>query len=269
MLERKNVGLRLLLMVLLMFMLSMTVYAEGEGLEDEVGGNYSQASTGTGATGSSDVFGDIANQPIDADDQGVIDWLGSQRSLTSEQLGVASNTLSPIVTFVGYVTGGVICLTVVLITLVTACDLMYIAVPPIRGLLYTGNSSGGMGGGYSMGGYGMRGRYGMGGMGATGGNGGGRPRQLISDEAVACAAMTGGEAGNSSAMGMGMGAMQANNNQASTRSVIGLYFQKRLVFILLFAICVVVLTSSALMGCGVNLASWVLKLLAVINGKLQ
>ena len=129
------------------------------------------------------------------------------------------------------------------------------------------------------GGMGMHGRFGMMGGGAQGGQ---QTRQWVSDEAVACAALLGGGAQAQGAMGGGMGmmggyggmggmqAMGANQQQAqSTKSVIGMYFKKRLFFLILLALCIIVLTSSALMNCGVNLAQWVLKIINMLNGKMS
>jgi hypothetical protein len=70
--------------------------------------------------------------------------------------------------------------------------------------------------------------------------------------------------------GMGMGGMGMGGNMSSPESatkgrVIKVYFKKRLVFMILFAICIVVLTSSVLIGTGANLALWVLKILDAIN----
>ena len=66
----------------------------------------------------------------------------------------------------------------------------------------------------------------------------------------------------------GMGAMQGQQQQNSTSSVIGVYFKKRVFFMILLALSLVVLTSSVVMDCGVNLAEWVLKIFGMINGKL-
>ena len=117
-------------------------------------------------------------------------------------------------------------------------------------------------------------------MGAGGAaQGSNKPTQWVSDEAVACAAMLGGSAqsaqgGMMPGMGMGYGAMgamgaQQQQGQMKTKSVIAMYFKKRLFFLILLAVCIIVLTSSAIMNCGVNLAEWFLKIVNMLNGKMS
>lgn len=237
----------------------LSVYAS-QSLEDDLGGT---TNTGGGTTddGSS----------ISEDDQAVGDWISGHRGMTGEQLQTASETLSPLTNAVGYVVGAIVVLVIVLVSLITALDLLYISFPPIRNLLYkagtdgTGAYTGGMPGG----GYG-RGMMGMG-MGGIGGAAGGthKPTQWVSDEAVACAALVGGSAQSQGGMpGMmgGYGMMQPPQQQLSTRSVIGMYLKKRLFFLILLIIAIMILTSSAIMGTGVNLAQWLIKLINLING---
>ena len=247
-----------------------TVYAD---IEDNIG---------SGDTDNGD-FGNLQDQELDKNDQGVADWLKNQEGLTPEHLKKASGTLNPVVNLIGYLAGGIIILTVAGVTVITALDLMYIAIPPVRNILYKAGTdgTGGYTGGYGAGGYG-RGMHGMmGGMGAMGAGGAaggtGKPTQWVSDEAVACAAMLGGSAqgqgmmGGMGAMGYGMGAMggmQQPQQNVTTKSVIAMYFRKRLFFIVLFAICIIVLTSCAVMDCGVNLAEWILKIINMLNGKM-
>lgn len=231
------------------------------------------------------VGGMLDSAENDSDDIAVGEWIKNQRGMTGENLAEASKTLSPITNIIGNIIGGIIVLTFLGVFLMTALDLFYIAFPPIRNVLYNGNTGGAAGGGMpmggmGMGGYGMRGMGGMGmGMGAMGGQQAEapKPRQWVSDEAILCAGMRGGgqqqaggmPMGGMGGMGMGMGAMGGQQQQPmSTRSVIGLYFKKRLFFMLLLAMCVVVLTSSAILGTGVNIALWFNKILNVFNTNL-
>lgn len=211
---------------------------------------------------------------VSDDDKGVADFFRNHRAMTDDQLRYANQTLSPITNIIGYFIGGVVALTGVLLFAITALDLLYIAFPPIRNLLYksgtdgTGAYTAGRGG---MGGMGMGG-YGMGGMGmggAAGGASGGtnKPTQWISDEAVQCAAMLGGSA-MTEGMGMQGGMMgQAGGQQQemTKKSVIGVYFKKRIGFMILFGLCIVILLSSALIGTGVNLAEWGLTMINTLN----
>lgn len=203
------------------------------------------------------------------DDIEVGEWIKNRRGMTSENLNSASETLSPLVNMCGNVVGGIIVLVFAFVFIITGLDLLYISVPPIRGFLYKGDAGGQQGGGM-MGGYGMRG--GMMGGGQQGGQE--KPTQWISDEAIQCTAMLGGGGQQGGGMmgggmyGGGMGGMQGGQDQMSKKSVIGMYFKKRIFFMILLAICAIVLTSSVLLGTGVNLALWLTKMLNMINGNI-
>lgn len=245
-----------------------TVYAASS-IEDNLNG---QTDTSAPSDSGSNMFDDIKNQEIDENDQGVADWLKDRRGVTSEQLATASNTLGPVTTIIGYITGGIIILLVAGVVCITALDLLYIAIPPVRNVLYKAGTdgTGGYTGSFGAGGYG-KGFGGMGTMGAGGAAGGSKkPTQWVSDEAVACAAMLGGSAQSANGMG-GMGVMGAQQGQAqpTTKSVIAMYFRKRIFFMILLALCIIVLTSSSLMNCGVNLAEWFIKIVNMINGKMS
>jgi hypothetical protein len=252
-------------------------YAENT-LEDNVGGNSSSSSNSDSSDGD-DLFGGLKDQEIDPEDKGVSDWLKDQRGVNSKQLESATQTMSPITNIIGYITGGIIILTVVGVVAITALDLLYIAVPPTRNFLYKAGTdgTGGFTGGYGAGGFGRMGGMSMGAGGAAQGTN--KPTQWVSDEAVNCAAMLGGSAQSSQGgmmpgMGMGYGAMgamgaQQQQGQMKTKSVIAMYFKKRLFFLILLAICIIVLTSSAIMNCGVNLAEWFLKIVNMLNGKMS
>lgn len=249
-------------------------YAENT-LEDNVGGNGSSSSNSDSSDGD-DLFGGLKDQEIDPEDNGVSDWLKDQRGVNSKQLESATQTMSPITNIIGYITGGIIILTVVGVVAITALDLLYIAVPPTRNFLYKAGTdgTGGFTGGFGAGGYGRMGDMAMGAGGAA--QGSNKPTQWVSDEAVACAAMLGGSAqsaqgGMMPGMGMGYGAMgaQQQQGQMKTKSVIAMYFKKRLFFLILLAVCIIVLTSSAIMNCGVNLAEWFLKIVNMLNGKMS
>ena len=273
---KSKVSARLLLVILAFFAVITvfssvsiptinTVYAESN-IEDNLNG---QTDTSAPSDSDSNMFDDIKNQEIDENDQGVADWLKDRRGVTSEQLATASNTLGPVTTIIGYITGGIIILVVAGVVCITALDLLYIAIPPVRNVLYKAGTdgTGGYTGGFGAGGYG-RGFGGMGAMGAGGAAGGSKkPTQWVSDEAVACAAMLGGSA--QSANGMGVMGTQQGQAQPTTKSVIAMYFRKRIFFMILLALCIIVLTSSLLMNCGVNLAEWFIKIVNMINGKMS
>lgn len=243
---------------------TLSVYAS-EDLGDDLGTDQ-QSESGSSSDGT---MGSISQ-----DDQDVADWIGNQRGFTGDQLQTASDTLSPITNMIGYIIGAIVALASIGIFLITALDLLYIAFPPIRNLLYKAGTdgTGAYTGGGMAGGYG-RGMMGMGMAGAGGAAGGtNKPTQWVSDEAVQCAALMGGSAqaanGAGGMYGGGMyGGMQGQaQQQQSTKSVIGTYFRKRIFLIILFVICTVILTSSALMGTGANLAQWGIRIINMVNG---
>lgn len=210
---------------------------------------------------------------VTEDDQEVGNRISNQRGMTGEQLNEASENLSFVTNFIGYVVGGIVILIFAGLFLITALDLLYITFPPVRNLLYKAGTdgTGAYTGGGMAGGYG-RGMMGMGMAGAGGAAGGtNKPTQWVSDEAVQCAALMGGSAqaqNGGGMMGGGMyGGMQGQpQQQMSTKSVIGTYFRKRIFFMILLVLCVIILTSSALLGTGVNLALWGVRLIDMLNG---
>lgn len=227
---------------------------------------YASNSLEDDLSGGGQLDGGTPDAEISADDEAVGDWISGQRGMTGEQLQTASETLSPITNVIGYIVGGIVVLIMVLVSLVTALDLLYIAFPPVRNLLYkagtdgTGAYTGGMpGGGYGIGPMGR----GMGAGGAAGGTN--KPTQWVSDEAVMCASLVGGSAQAQGGMNMGGYGMQQPQQQLSTKSVIRVYLTKRAFFLILLVIGIMVLTSSAVMGTGVNLAQWGIRLINLLN----
>lgn len=211
--------------------------------------------------GSSQNSGNASGSPTDGvsisqDDEYVADWIGSQRGMNAEQMKKASDTLSPLTNLFGYVVGGVMVVIFAGIFVITALDLLYIAIPPVRNMLYSGGNAGGMGGmGMNNGPGPVGGMQGGGMMNA----GGAQKKQWISDEAVACVQLAGG-----GQQQIGMNGMNGGQ-QVSQRSVINAYFKKRLVFMIILVVCALVLTSSVLLGTGVNLAKWGIKIITLIN----
>lgn len=203
------------------------------------------------------------------DDSGTSDILKNS-GISKDSMARGSEIASPLVNLIGYVVGAIVAITATAIFLITALDLLYIAFPPVRGLLYQGGTDGvgQMTGGRMGGMYG-----GFGGAGAMGGYGGGSmpqsqsgilgKKQWVSDEAISAVALLGGSA---PAAGVdAFGGTQMNTQAASKKSVIASYFAKRAVFMVLFAIATVVLTSSILIGTGLNLAEWIMSLIVSAN----
>lgn len=212
-------------------------------------------------------LGDDIYEESGSYDTGVADLFKNHRPMTPEQLEEASMNLSPVTDIIGSAMGIILVLVCSGIFLITALDLLYIGFPPVRGLLYRGAQDEMQGGGM-MGGYGgMRGGYGgMGGM--SGGAQRGLRFQIISDEAVQCSQLIGGSqqsAGGGMPGGYGGMAMNTPQNEMSNKSVVLVYFKKRVIFLVIFAICTVMLTSSLFIGTGVNLAQWLTNMVELFN----
>ena len=214
---------------------------------------------------SSDSTGGSSNG---SDDSALSDYMRNYNPITQENMQKANVLASPIASFLGTVTGAIMIVVGAGIFFVTACDLCYIGLPFTRSLL---NPQQAGGGGMPMGG--------MGGMGSP--MGGGAPaesglrRKWVSDEAVAAVAMAGGGGAQGGGIpmggglgmgGMGMGAPMGGMPMGggapqSTKSVIFEYLKKRIFFIVIFAVASIVLMSSILTDCGINIAELLLKIL--------
>ncbi len=197
----------------------------------------------------------------------VSDYLKGYTPVTKGNMNKASSLASPIVNFIGMLIGLVCVITTAGVGLITALDLLYIAIPPVRGFLYEGaQQQGGMGmaGGMGMGG--MHGGMGMGGMQPQGGA---RRIRWVSDEVVATVAMCQpqGQGGGMMGGGMGMG-MQGAQQNMSTKSTISVYLKKRIFFLVLFAVASIVLLSTVFTDCGINVAALVMKVMAKVNGSI-
>lgn len=202
-------------------------------------------------------------------DNGIANMFKNYRPFTEGQLQEASAKMSPIASAAGVLISILLWVALIGIFVMTALDMVYMALPPIRGLLYknTNQGQGGMMGGY--------GRMGMGGM------GGSQPikkgHQWVSDEAVQASIMldqargmsTGGSGGGMGYGGMGYGAMGAHNQQMdasdlTSKGVLVTYLKSRAVFLIMFGICAIVLTCSALLGLGVNAGMLIVRLIDAI-----
>jgi len=230
----------------------VVIETKANGLEDSVDGEE-QTDDSSGDSGSS----------------ALSDYIKDKEGFTGDQLADADKKLSPLTNIFGYIVGGGVILVFAGVFVITALDLIYIVIPPTRNLLYKAGTDGtgaytqgGYGTGYGMGGYGRGMGMAMGAQMGTAAGGTSKPTQWISDEAVACAAMLGGSSQAPSAM---PGAMTGMPQNMPMKSVIFEYFKKRVFFMILLAICVIVLTSSILLGTGVNLAEWFLKIMGGVN----
>ena len=219
------------------------------------------------------------NQSSSEDNNAISDYLTGRSPVTSDNMEQANQLAGPIASAIGTLTGVIMIIVSAAIFFITACDLMYIGIPFLRTTL---NPNYGMQaqGGAPMGGMGMMGGMrGMGGMQpqqATSGR-----RVWVSDEAIAAvnlanpapqqggSPMMGGGMGMGMGMMGGMGAMQQPQQTMSTKSVIFTYLKKRMFFIIIFTICSVILMSSLLTDCGINLASLLSKIISKFNGTIS
>lgn len=183
--------------------------------------------------------GGTGSSSLNADDAAIGDIIRNHRGTTAKQMATASNALSPFTNFCGTVVGGAIALIYAGVFVITAADLLYISLPPLRPLL-------------------LKNQQGEGSKGL----------QLISDEALSIVANGGNGGGSSSGgdmMGGGFGAQPQSSGSGKSSSKIVAYFKARFVFMIFLVITTMVLTSSVIMGTGVNLAEWGLKLLQSFN----
>ena len=261
---RKGVGIGLLacsLAVVNPVVTTPVIYASS--IDNDLG--FSKASSGGSNSSNQSASNLFDNGNVSQEDINVGNYIKNQRGMSTEQLNKASAVVSPLTNVIGYLIGAVIVIIMTGIFFVTALDLLYISIPFVRPLLYapgtdgTGAMTGGRMPGY--GGYGG-GYGGYGGMPQQGGRV--RKTQWVSDEAVQCAAMLGGSSGTEG-MGMMSRVGQPPQQQMSKGSVIKSYFIKRALFMVLLAVCIVVLTSSVLLGTGVNIANWGIKILDSLN----
>ena len=208
------------------------------------------------------------SQQSDGKDYGnsVSDYLQNREVIGDEEMQKANNLASPMVSVIGTIAGFIVLIASAAIFAITALDLLYIGVPFTRTYLAPAQASGGG----AMGG--MNGGM-MGGMG--GGQQQPQGRQWVSDEAIQAVQLanpSGGAGGGMPMGGMmgGMGAMGGGQQQPqSTKSVILGYFKKRVFFIVIFSLCTIVLTSSIVTDCGINLGKLFLKATAALNGNLS
>lgn len=204
-----------------------------------------------GLTGGNTAQEQQVDQGSNSRDAGALgDALQNYNPITDDNMSQAQALANPITNIIGNIIGAIVLLTAAGIFLITALDLAYIAMPFTRPLLTS-------------------------------------KHQLVSDEALAAVGGTsggqqaggmgspmgspmGGMGGMGSPMGSPMGGGMGGQQKQSTKSVITTYFKKRVVFMVIFAVATVILTSSILTGVGINLAALLTeiinKLNSIING---
>lgn len=222
-------------------------------------GNTGNDGYSTDNSGSSDGL-----QLKENDDAGISNMLRNQHPVTKDSLNRAQSGVAPIVRMISGFISLILVLLSVWIFAQSAIDLVYLVVPVSRGMLNPNMAAGGatmgaMGGGMGMGG--------MGGGAQVSGNGG---KKWISDEAEQ--ALNEGQAGSvgaaNGAMGMNMGmGMGMAPQQNKPKNVLGIYLKKRIGFMILFAISLVVLFCTVPLTFGTTaantLVAWVSNFLGI------
>lgn len=189
-----------------------------------------------------DISDGTVNEQSSDNDNAIANYLDDYEPITKDNMAKASVLASPIANFIGNLAGFILIVVDGGLVVVTALDLAYIGLPFTRETLTS-------------------------------------KRQFVSDEALAVVPkptpqgmpgqppMMGG--GMNPMMGGGMNPMgmpgAPNQQQQSTKSVILTYFKKRTIFIVLFIVASIVLTSSLLTHSGINIAELLLKLLGKGN----
>lgn len=188
-----------------------------------------------------DISEGTAEEQTNDNDNAVSDYLDSYEPITKDNMAKASVLASPIANFIGNLAGFILIVVDGGLVVVTALDLAYIGLPFTRETLTS-------------------------------------KRQFVSDEALAVVPKPApqGMPGQPPMMGGGMNPMMGgmnpmgmpgapNQQQQSTKSIILTYFKKRTIFIVLFIVASIVLTSSLLTHSGINIAELLLKLLGKGN----
>ena len=203
-------------------------------------------------------------------------YMKKYKPITEDNMKQAGVVATPIVNAIGTVTGFVLLIVMAGVGLITAIDLAYIGIPRLRPLLAP-NAGGTQAGGMTspMGGMGMHGRGMMGGSPQPSAGG----HQWVSDEALASVAMAGASVqpagGGMPPMGGGMGMMGGGmmggtpQQPVKQSSVIFTYLKKRVFFVILFAVALILLTSSVLLDCGINIAELSIKVFNKLNGNIS
>ena len=131
------------------FLVGVSVSAQGSYDNDFAGSNGAQVTqnsqnvqntggsgNGTGSSGTSGSLQDILNSgEVKEDDVAMGDFIKNYRGVTSSQLSEADTLVSPVTNFLGFVSGILIALATAGIFFITAIDIVYIAIPPVRGFL--------------------------------------------------------------------------------------------------------------------------------------
>lgn len=199
----------------------------------------------------------------------IADEMKGYKPVDEEDMQKAKESSSWLTDLTGVFISFIIIVTFALVFVITALDFLYIAVPFVRGFLYTAGTdgTGGLSGNNMSGSTSFMGK------------------QWVSDEAVMVSAMLGGSAqanghmsgGMPGMMGggmmggpaMGLGAQNASTQQKGGKSPIRVYIAKRVGFLIFLGVASVLLFTSAFTDFGINVGGMLLDVLGVIAEKLN
>lgn len=241
-------------------------FSSNSGNDSSQSYNWDNQSNNSNSGSSTDNGGSSEGLQLEEnDDAGISNMLRNQHPVTKDSMTRAQNGVAPLVRMISGFISLILVLLSVWIFAQTAIDLVYLAVPFSRGMLNPGMAAGGAAMGAMSTGMGMG--MGMGGGAQVSGNGG---KKWVSDEAEQ--ALNEGQAGSvgaaNGAMGMNMGmGMGMAPQQNKPKNVLGIYLKKRVGFMILFAISLVVLFCTVPLTIGTTtantLVSWVSNFLGI------
>lgn len=158
----------------------------------------------------------------------------------NESMQKANTYLNPTARLLNTIMAIILGFTSLALFLISALDLLYIAFPPIRSLLNVQGGSTSSGIGASVGGSQTSSFF----------------SRWISDEAVASVVKAGSEQSSG-------GFMVSSAQKPKTKSVIVGYLKKRSFFLIVFAICCILFSTTVFTDLGIKVGTW---LLGVITG---
>lgn len=158
----------------------------------------------------------------------------------NESMQKANTYLNPTARILNTIMAIILGFTSLALFLISALDLLYIAFPPIRSLLNVQGGSTSSGIGASVGGSQTSSFF----------------SRWISDEAVASVVKAGSEQSSG-------GFMVSSAQKPKTKSVIVGYLKKRSFFLIVFAICCILFSTTVFTDLGIKVGTW---LLGVITG---
>ena len=223
------------------------------------GNSNNEANTPSGNTNNRDDSNSISGQ------------LKGYKAVNSEDMKHARESSGWLTSILGVVISFLVILVFAFTGVITACDLVYMYIPPLRKFLYSPGTDG---------------TGAMTGMGGGGGSTSIFGVQWVSDEAVSVSALLGGSAqahghggggmmgggfggGYGGGFGGGFGAQPNDVQQKGGKSAIRVYLGKRVVALTLLGVASVLLFTSAFTDFGINVGGMLLNLLAAVQDKLS